>query len=187
MIFIHYVYVITGGKKLHHTGSESKSNAICIITGLGNALSLPAPSELENAQSAPSETEKAQLAPPEPEKAQLAPSEPEKAQPAPSEPEKAQPVVSPQSAGCDCKRCAITSPDAFKPRDAAVLCAFQNKGRKFLPSWFKDRKWITLCTKQRKVFCATCRYAKEHKLITYSISSGVGLCDHRVRKRQKSS
>ncbi|XP_078679480.1 zinc finger MYM-type protein 1-like [Branchiostoma floridae x Branchiostoma belcheri] len=68
---------------------------------------------------------------------------------------------------CDCKGCAA-SPTSFQPRDDATLTTFKNKGRKFQPTWYKDREWLTLCTKRCKVFCAPCRYAHQHKMIAFS-------------------
>ncbi|XP_035678856.1 proteoglycan 4-like [Branchiostoma floridae] len=74
----------------------------------------------------------------------------------------------PTSANCDCKGCTMKGPTAFQPKDPAVLGTFQNKGRKFLSSWYTDRGWVTLCTQRRKVFCATCRYATQRKLFALS-------------------
>ncbi|XP_066265791.1 zinc finger MYM-type protein 1-like [Branchiostoma lanceolatum] len=132
--------------------------------------STPPETEMEKAQSTsstPSETEmeKAQSTsstPPETEmeKAQLTTSES-------SETEERQSATS-KSADCDCKGCAATGPTAFQPKDDAVLSAFKRGGRRFLSDWYEDREWITLCTKQNKVFCAPCRYAKQNKLITFS-------------------
>ncbi|CAH1254781.1 ZMYM1 [Branchiostoma lanceolatum] len=132
--------------------------------------STPPETEMEKAQSTAStppetEMEKAQSTastPPETEmeKAQLTTSES-------SETEERQSATS-KSADCDCKGCAATGPTAFQPKDDAVLSAFKRGGRRFLSDWYEDREWITLCTKQNKVFCAPCRYAKQNKLITFS-------------------
>ena len=80
---------------------------------------------------------------------------------------------------CDCEWCRKGSdrPVPFQPRDAAILSQFEQGKRKFQPSWYSTYKWVTLCTKQKKVFCTFCRYAKAQKMMTFSTHSEPAFTD----------
>ena len=71
---------------------------------------------------------------------------------------------------CVCEGCSLNveEPKTFQPQEAAVLSKFERCGRKFRSVWYGQHKWLTLCVKQRKVFCAYCRYAHSHKLTTFA-------------------
>ena len=48
------------------------------------------------------------------------------------------------------------------------MSGFERNGRKFLSSWYDKHNWLTLCTKQQKVFCTYCQFAKTHNLLQFS-------------------
>ena len=79
------------------------------------------------------------------------------------------------SSACDVQKCVcegcslnVEEPKTFQPPEAAVLFKFERVGRKFCSVWYGQHKWLTLCVKQRKVFCAYYRYAHSHKLTTFA-------------------
>ena len=73
------------------------------------------------------------------------------------------------SLGSDCTTlCCFEDQTVYQPTEKAILTLFVNKGRNFLPAWYKKFKWITLCTTKKKIFCVYCRFAHKHKLFTFS-------------------
>ena len=71
---------------------------------------------------------------------------------------------------CDCEGCLLNAaePKPFHPQEPAVLSTLERGGRKFRSVWYNQHKWVTLCVKQRKVFCSYCRFATSRKLITFA-------------------
>lgn len=59
-------------------------------------------------------------------------------------------------------------PTPFQPNESAILSKFKRGQRTFVASWYNTFKWLTLCVKRNKVFCAYCRYAHSHGLITFA-------------------
>ena len=59
--------------------------------------------------------------------------------------------------GCDCDGCVLGSrgPVVYQPKQATILSKFKAKGRSFLPAWFDQYKWLTLCTTKGKHFGLT--------------------------------
>lgn len=49
--------------------------------------------------------------------------------------------------------CCLEDEVANQPTQSIVLSQFMKKCRRFLPMWYEKFQWITLCTKQKKVFC----------------------------------
>ena len=70
------------------------------------------------------------------------------------------------SKSCDCNGCSIgeASPTPFQPKESAIFSKFKRGQRTFVASWYNTFKWLTLCVKRNKVFCAYCRYAHSHGL-----------------------
>lgn len=64
--------------------------------------------------------------------------------------------------------CCSDERTAYQPKDKVTLSKFVNKGRKFIPAWWYDNYWITLCSTRKKVFCLYCRFAQMHILLTFS-------------------
>ena len=71
---------------------------------------------------------------------------------------------------CNCNGCSISreSPSPFQSKESAILSKFQRGNRNFLAAWYDKVRWLTLCIRRSKVFCACCRYAMAHKLISFS-------------------
>ena len=63
------------------------------------------------------------------------------------------------------------SPSPFQTNKSEILSKFQRGNRNFLVAWYDQFNWGTLCINRSKVFCAYCRYAMAHKLITFSKQS----------------
>ena len=57
---------------------------------------------------------------------------------------------------CVCEGCSLNveEPKTFQPQEAAVSSKVERGGRKFRSVWYGQHKWLILCVKQRKVFCA---------------------------------
>ena len=52
-----------------------------------------------------------------------------------------------------------------KERQAGKLKSYS---RKIQPSWYKKYPWITVCTSKYKLFCVSCRSAKQQGLLTFT-------------------
>ena len=86
----------------------------------------------------------------------------------------------PQSPQCECQCCAqpdtahqlmdVTESKTIhshlsKERQAGKLKSYS---RKIQPCWYKKYPWITVCTSKYKVFCVSCRSAKQQGLLTFT-------------------
>ena len=68
---------------------------------------------------------------------------------------------------CTAQCCVNSGGQAYQPTHKQVICQLASKGRNFQPQWCKQFTWITICTSSKKVYCLYCRYAVQHKMITF--------------------
>ena len=81
---------------------------------------------------------------------------------------------------CECQCCMnITIPyhplDLSDSKVSHVHQSKERKGgklktysRKIQPSWYAKYPWISVCTSKFKIFCTTCRCAKQQNILTFS-------------------
>ena len=79
------------------------------------------------------------------------------------------------SSSCSCQCCTNLS-TPYQPlnvNDSKVCRSYQSKygskshSRKIQTSWHKSYPWITVCTSDYKVYCATCRFAYSQDLLNF--------------------
>lgn len=63
--------------------------------------------------------------------------------------------------------CCTDSSKAYQPTNKQALSLLTQKGRNFQPQWYKQFTWLTVCMTSKKVYCLYCRYAVQHKMITF--------------------
>lgn len=93
-----------------------------------------------------------------------------------------QPSTSSCVSPCECRCCTDVS-IPYHPLDVSeskISHAYHNKereqgklksyARKIQPSWYEKYPWISVCTSSFKIFCTTCRHAKQQNLLTFSKS-----------------
>lgn len=76
---------------------------------------------------------------------------------------------------CDCQCCTnLSSPyQPSKVTDSKVCRSYQSKhgskshSRMIQTSWYKRYPWITVCTSEYKIYCATCRFACSQGLLNF--------------------
>lgn len=59
----------------------------------------------------------------------------------------------------------------FQPQSEECLACLTSNGRKFVPKWFQQYPWLTVCSTRRKVFCYECRCISKRELLTFSKNS----------------
>ncbi len=64
--------------------------------------------------------------------------------------------------------CCSDENKPYQPQEEGTLSLFVKKDRWFLPSWYFKYSWITLCTSKRKIFCFYCKFAHNHKVLSFS-------------------
>ena len=67
--------------------------------------------------------------------------------------------------------CCSSELEPFQPKSAEALRSLARNGRKFLPFWFKQYPWLTVCTTTNKVYCFYCKFAMKHNLVVFSKNS----------------
>ena len=63
--------------------------------------------------------------------------------------------------------CCSSELKPFQPTSPEALRCLVRNGWKFLPLWFEQYPWLTVCT-TRKVYCFYCKFAMKHNLIIFS-------------------
>ena len=94
------------------------------------------------------------------------------------------------TASCQCP-CCLDVKTPHQPRDVSqskVNDSYKHT-RMIQTSWYKLHPWITVCTSQYKIFCATCRSAQFQGLLTFPehrkpafVSSGFNKWKNALRK-----
>ena len=89
------------------------------------------------------------------------------------------PTRSASTEPCDYERFQkdFDRPVPLQPIDAAILSQFKRGKWTFLPSWFSACKWMSLCMKQKKIFCSFCRHSKAHMMMIFFLHSKPGFTD----------
>ena len=67
--------------------------------------------------------------------------------------------------------CCSSELEPFQPKSAEALGCLARNGRNFLPFWFEQYPWLTVCTTSRKVYCFYCKFAMKHNLVVFSKNS----------------
>lgn len=63
--------------------------------------------------------------------------------------------------------CCSSELKPFQPTSTEALKSLTRNGRNFLPFWFEQYSWLTLCT-TKKVYC---KFAMKHNLVVFSKQS----------------
>lgn len=73
--------------------------------------------------------------------------------------------------------CCSSESKPFQPTTKETLQQLTRNGRKFLPIWYSQYPWLTVCTTKKKVFCFYCKHATVRKLVQFSKNSNPAFTD----------
>lgn len=64
--------------------------------------------------------------------------------------------------------CCSNVKEPYQPKDSKMLCYLASCKRNFMPNWYQNYPWLSVCVTRRKVFCFYCRFAKKQNMLTFS-------------------
>ena len=82
--------------------------------------------------------------------------------------ESASPNITSDSSSSCTDICCISDTVPFQPSSSAILQGMCRNGCNFVPTWFKQYPWLTLCRTKRSAYCIYCRSASKHGLLGFS-------------------